>query len=374
MKKIFLLAALLGAVPFAAGQTGLNRFRLISAVDGYIYIFHYTSTSHGAEVIQGFPYSHFANFHRIDGIYYAAYDKDRSTPEKFDINIWPDKNGKPDLSGKPLYTMQASTSKGTGAGWAPPYYFNFPKPYIVPPGTKNIWVGVHFGPDKSSSDYVYFAGLNRHGTGSLAGVMARKGVANPGLAYHVIYNNGKPGTPALSDWHWVWYPSLLTKTPILRGYIKLNTDVKPHHSSTPTLKGKEQLGMGGMWPDINNAEGLPAPGRSDLLGWVVDQHYQKNKKDTITAFIFLNDKRLNAPIPTPFGDYYLGLGGPWMTLGALMSPLTNGTWKTPAFSVPPAARSFLAGTWIYAQAVVLELDQSLKIVDIQLTNLCGMSL
>ncbi len=373
MRKSLVLAALLGAASLGAAQTGLNRFRLISAVDGYIYIFHYTSTSHGAEVIQGFPNTHFANIHRIDGVYYAAYDKNRSTPETFDINIWPDKNGKPDIQSKPLYTHKATTSKGTGAGWAPPYYFNFPKPYIVPPGTKNIWIGIHFGPDKSSTDYVYFAGLNRHGTGALAGVMARKGVTNPGLAYHVIYSNGKPTTLSKSDWHWVWYNSILTKDPILRGYIKLNTDVKPHHGTNP-ITGKEQYGMGGMWPDINNAEGLPSPGRLDNLGWIVDQHNQANKQDTVTAFIFLHDKRLASPIPTPYGDWYLGFGGPWMTLGALMSPLTNGTWKTPAFNIPLPARSLLAGTWLYSQAVVLETDQALKIVRIQLSNMCGMSL
>ncbi len=373
MKKTFLLAALLGTASLAVGQTGLNRFRLLSTVDGYIYIFHYTSTTHGAEVIQGFPYTHFANFHRIDGVYFPAYDKDRSTTETMTINIWPDKNGQPDIQSKPLYSIKDTTQKGTGAGWVGPYYHNFPKPYIIPPGTKNIWIGVHFGPDKGAKDYTMFAGLNRHGTGSLAGVLARKGVPNPGLAYHVIYKNGKPTTLSKSDWHWCWYPSILTKDPILRGYIKLNTDLKPHHGTNP-ITGKEQYGMGAMWPDINNAEGLPSPGRLDNIGWIVDQHDKVNKADTLTAFIFLHDKRLATPIPTPYGDWYLGFGGPWMALGALMSPLTNGTWKTPAVNIPLPARAVLAGTWLYSEAVVLETNSALKVVRIQLSNMCAMSL
>ncbi len=373
MKKAFLLAAALGTASLAFGQTGLNRVRLISAVDGYVYIFHYTSTTHGGEIIQGFPNAHLAGFRRIDGIYVACYDKDRSTPEQFDIFIRPDDGkGKPDLTKPPLYTYKASTAKGTGAGWAPPYYFTFPKPFVVPPTLKNIWIGIHFGKDKSSTDYPMFAGLNRHGTGGLAGVMARKGVKNPGYAYHVNWQNGKPTSLVLSDWHWVWYPSLLTKDPILRPYIKLNVDVKPHAGSG-SIANKEQYGLGAFWPDINNAEGI-TPARYDSIGWMVDQHNAKNSKNTLTAFVFLNNHRLNNPIPSPYGPWYLAFGGPYAALGAIWSPLTQGAWKTPAIAIPPAARPILVGTWIYAQAAVAETDSAMNLVDLKLTNMVGMSL
>ncbi len=372
MRKCALLLLLGTFCSPVSAQTAWNRFRLFDKVTRWFEGYRYTDTTHGAEVIQGFPSTHFPGLRRIDGVYFTFFDTDRSIVKTFDIYIRKDTGGKPDLAHPPLYTFHARTKKVSGRGPSYPMYFPFPGPYIVPKGTKTLWVGVHFGPDKAPTAQIWFGALAKHGKGGHPGVLTRKGVPNPRLAYHVLYSRGKPTSLVASDDHWVWITGILTKDPILIPYIKLNTDIPPHLGGS--IAGKTQYGMAAMWPDIYNAEGLPSPGRHDLLGWTVVQNYLKVKTHTLSAFLFLQNRRLASPVQTPYGPWYLGYGGPFAALSALWSPLTNGSWTVPALKVPAPAQPYLAGTRLYAQAAVIETDSTWKVVGAALTNMAAMNL
>ncbi len=374
MNKSLTLVFLLGILAPLSAQTGLNRFRLFDKVTKWFEGYRYTDTTHGAEVIQGFPADFFPGFRRIDGISFTFFQTNKAFVRVMDFYVHPDKGGKPDLASPPLYAFRAKTLKGSGRGPAYPFSYLFPKPFLLPKGAKTLWIGVHLRRDQDATDQAWFGALAAHGMGGRPGVLARKGVPNPRLAYHVLYKGGKPdlSTLAVRDGHWVWTLGFLTRDPVLRGYIKLNTDIPPHQGGS--IQGKTQYGMGAMWPDIGNAEGLPSPGRHDLLGWIVDQHHKKAAANTLTAFVFLQNRRLAAPISTSAGEWFLGFGGPFAAVPPLWSPLTNGTWTVPALSIPPGARAFLLGTWLYAQAVVFETDPQYRLIGASLTNMVAMSL
>ncbi len=375
MKNAWMLISLLGVLPPAApAQTSPNRLRLFDKATKYFEGYRFTDTSHGAEILQGFPASHFQGLRTIAGVSFTFFDTDRSFVKVFEILLRRgDGKGGPDLSKPPLFSMKVSTKKFSGAGPAYPFSYLFPKPFHVPAGTRILWVGVRFGPDPSPRSQVWFGALAKRGKGGRPGVLCRKGVPNPRLAWQVPYSGGKPLQPVTSDDYWVWTIGILTTDPILLPYIKLNADLQPHQG--PSIAGKVLTGMAAMWPDIRNAEGLASPGRRDLLGWKVVQNLKKSQGNTLTAFVFLQD-HLKAPGPfqTPYGPWFLGLGGPFATTPPLWSPLTNGTWSTPPIQVPPAAASLLAGTRLFAQAVLLETDPAMKIVGVSLSNAAAMDL
>ncbi len=372
MKRFLVPPLFLAFALPAPAQTGLNMFRLFGKATRWFEGYRYTDTTHGAEVVQGFPCDRVPGIRRIDGVYFSFFDTDLSVVKTYDIFIRKDRGGKPDLVSPPLYSFRVTTRKLSGRGPSYPISHFFPAPFRVPPGTRNLWIGVHFGPDKTPTSQVWFGALARHGKNGRPGVLSRKGVPNPRLAYVVPYAGGKPTGLVAGDDAWVWTTGILTRDPILLPYVQLNTDIPPHQGGS--LAGKKVYGMAALWPDIANAEGLPAPGRHDALGWRVVQAWKKSPTHTLTAFLFLQNKRMPRPVPTPFGNWFLGRGGPFEAVGAFWSPLTNGSWTLPAIQVPAQARPYLVGTFLYAQAALLETDPSWKVVGASLTNMVAMDL
>jgi len=364
MRLLSLLCALLLPVGVAAGQTNLNRLRIAEALDGWIYLFSYNSTSYEAEFIQGFPTTHFGNLGFIDGVYAGLYDKNPSTPEKYEIFIrQSDSTGKkPDMVSTPLFQYAGVTKAGgTTAAWVSERVA-FKAPVKAPPGL--LWIGVKVDKQISSTDHLQYAGLNKHGVGTIFGVEPKPGVTND-YAFYCQYTGGKPGTLLQTDYAWVWNTGILTRKPVLQVYSVCNVDRGSGQYMAPM--NTNDYSLGGMWPDLVNATNNSPP-RKDDIGWRILQAEYKTG-NVQWAFIFLSDRRIS--VPTPYGEWILLFGGPFWTISPLFSPMGNGQWETTPLPIPPEARVPLLGTALYSQTVVAELDKNLTILKVEMSNMAA---
>ena len=398
MKKLVVLgAALMLATTLQAQTPKVAERNMGRGIAGWVWITVYSTSTLEAEHLQGFPATHFGAFMTVNGIWAHVLGKKTNSsvpnggaPLKVFIRK-DDGTGKPDVTAAGIIAQASGTTAtitSTSLAWKSNKIY-FKKPVVLPT-TKPFWASVRLPVTKQYT--VYCAGQNHFDpkNNTLCGVSPRPDIGKTSnltvkLAYTQRFDpaTGKPaGGLMTSTYFYAWYcVGLLTSRPLLSQYsmCPVQRKTKSTNNSQWCPANKADYTYAGMWPDLVNKE---ADGRYDKFGWKIEEYNYKSG-NTQWGFIILSNAVLPAPIPTPYGDWLPVLAGPWynFSTGGVIPDiypaiLKNGAYETKPVDPPktPAfIRQALLGTWCYGQCIYTEFDSAMNLVNLQLSNMAGIS-
>ena len=364
MRKAALIGAVLGLSAMAYAQTPKpNVFKVYD--DSTEYTSRGNVGTNEGELLNMVPGKHFGFLRIATQMKIVCQDQNTKTAEKFWVVFRKaDKTGQPDITVQNgvdkgiIYQQGPFSISGTGTGAATAWVvtLNLSKPVILPDG--DFFFGVRIPASPNWANDGFSCHMSGYYPTSICGEHFRQGI-KPKACWGVIFQNGLPNSVGEPTGDRMFNFELDVQGATLQPFA-----VDPA-AKCAGKKGKPDLGLAGLWPDLVDLEKY---GYLANLGWRLREvNYASG-----LGFVFLAQKQLPLPINLPFGRWYLNPADPFFTvLGGLPVTLsTTGEGDTPILNPPTAARQMLLGTFLYAQGVAVDA----KTGAFGLTNWCGMSL